>query len=598
MTDVGRHPRIKLYTLSEVVDVKGYVGNFDVKVRKKARYVDEKECTACGECAKVCPVVRPDEFNLGLSSRKAIHSPFPQAVPAAYVLNASECLGHNPAVCAKCVEVCERGCINFHMSDEEIVERVGSIVVATGMEPYDPTEMDEYGYTRFENVVTSLELERLVNAGGPSQGEVVRPSDRKKPRSIGFIQCVGSRAVRKGHSYCSNVCCMNTVKSTLVLKEQNPDIEIRVFYIDIRAFGKGFEDLYMRSRRLGVHYVRGLPGTVEEKPDGGLRVSVENTASGAIETHELDMLVLAIGVQPPKSTHKLQEMLGLQLSPDGFFLEAHPKMQPVDAATRGIFYAGCAEGPKDIKESVTQASAAAARAIRLMHRGEILTEPITSEVIAEHCKSCGRCAEVCPYNAITVDVKKKTAAVVNTAACAGCGTCAAECAFGAITMNHFTDAQILGQVDELLADAPQNKILGFACNWCSYAGADYAGVSRLQYPPNVRLIRTMCSGRVDEDFIWHGFAKGAPVVLVSGCHIGDCHYINANHWTEKRIKKVHKKMAKLGIRPERLQLEWVSAAEGTRFAKIMSRIETLRQTVTPEEIADTIRILTAPQKAD
>jgi heterodisulfide reductase subunit A len=598
MTDVGRHPRIKLYTLSEVVDVKGYVGNFDVKVRKKARYVDEKECTACGECAKVCPVVRPDEFNLGLSSRKAIHSPFPQAVPAAYVLNASECLGHNPAVCAKCVEVCERGCINFHMSDEEIVERVGSIVVATGMEPYDPTEMDEYGYTRFENVVTSLELERLVNAGGPSQGEVVRPSDRKKPRSIGFIQCVGSRAVRKGHSYCSNVCCMNTVKSTLVLKEQNPDIEIRVFYIDIRAFGKGFEDLYMRSRRLGVHYVRGLPGTVEETPDGGLRVSVENTASGAIETHELDMLVLAIGVQPPKSTHKLQEMLGLQLSPDGFFLEAHPKMQPVDAATRGIFYAGCAEGPKDIKESVTQASAAAARAIRLMHRGEILTEPITSEVIAEHCKSCGRCAEVCPYNAITVDVKKKTAAVVNTAACAGCGTCAAECAFGAITMNHFTDAQILGQVDELLADAPQNKILGFACNWCSYAGADYAGVSRLQYPPNVRLIRTMCSGRVDEDFIWHGFAKGAPVVLVSGCHIGDCHYINANHWTEKRVKKVHKKMAKLGIRPERLQLEWVSAAEGTRFAKIMSRIETLRQTVTPEEIADTIRILTAPQKAD
>jgi heterodisulfide reductase subunit A2 len=596
MTDVGRHPRIKLYTLSEVVDVKGYVGNFDVKVRKKARYVDEKECTACGECAKVCPVVRPDEFNLGLSSRKAIHSPFPQAVPAAYVLNASECLGHNPAVCAKCVEVCERGCINFHMSDEEIVERVGSIVVATGMEPYDPTEMDEYGYTRFENVVTSLELERLVNAGGPSQGEVVRPSDRKKPRSIGFIQCVGSRAVRKGHSYCSNVCCMNTVKSTLVLKEQNPDIEIRVFYIDIRAFGKGFEDLYMRSRRLGVHYVRGLPGTVEEKSDGGLRVSVENTASGAIETHELDMLVLAIGVQPPKHTHKLQEMLGLQLSPDGFFLEAHPKMQPVDAATRGIFYAGCAEGPKDIKESVTQASAAAARAIRLMHRGEILTEPITSEVFAEHCKSCGRCAEVCPYNAITVDVKKKTAAVVNTAACAGCGTCAAECSFGAITMNHFTDAQILGQVDELLADAPQNKILGFACNWCSYAGADYAGVSRLQYPPNVRLIRTMCSGRVDEDFIWHGFAQGAPVVLVSGCHIGDCHYINANHWTEKRIKKVHKKMAKLGIRPERLQLEWISAAEGIRFANTMTRIESLRRSVTPEEIAETVRILNASQQ--
>jgi heterodisulfide reductase subunit A2 len=598
MTDVGRHPRIKLYTMSEVVDVKGYVGNFETKILKKARYVDEKECTACGDCAKVCPVVRPDEFNLGLSSRKAIYSPFPQAVPAAYVLNPNECLGHNPAVCAKCVETCQKGCINFHMSDEEIVEKVGSIIVATGVEPYDPTELDEYGYTRFQNVLTSLELERLVNAGGPTKGELLRPADRKRPRSVGFIQCVGSRSARKGRPYCSNVCCMNTVKSTLVLKEHYPDIELKVFYIDIRAFGKGFEDLYTRSRRLGVQYIRGLPGTVEETADGSLRVAVENGAGGAIELHDLDMLVLAIGVEPSKKTQKLQEMLGLQLTSDGFFLEAHPKLAPVDSATRGVFYAGCAEGPKDIKETVTQASAAAARAIRLMHKGEIWTEPITSEVITAHCKACGKCAEVCPYNAITVDVKKKTPAVVNTAACAGCGTCAAECRFGAITMNHFTDRQILNQIDTLLDDTPAEKILTFACNWCSYAGADYAGVSRLQYPPNARLIRTMCSGRVDEDFIWHGFEKGAPVILVSGCHIGDCHYINANHWTDKRVAKVHKKMEKLGIRTERLQLEWVSAAEGVRWANVMHRMETVRRSVTPEEIAETVTILTTPPEKE
>jgi heterodisulfide reductase subunit A2 len=598
MTDVGRHPRIKLYTMSEVVDIKGYVGNFEAKILKKARYVDEKECTACGDCAKVCPVVRPDEFNLGLSSRKAIFSPFPQAVPSAYVLNPNECLGHNPAVCAKCVETCQKGCINFHMSDEEIVEKVGSIIVATGIEPYDPTELDEYGYTRFQNVLTSLELERLVNAGGPTKGELLRPADRKRPRSVGFIQCVGSRSARKGRPYCSNVCCMNTVKSTLVLKEHYPDIELKVFYIDIRAFGKGFEDLYTRSRRLGVQYIRGLPGTVEETADGSLRVAVENGAGGAIELHDLDMLVLAIGVEPSRKTQKLQEMLGLQLTSDGFFLEAHPKLLPVDAATRGVFYAGCAEGPKDIKESVTQASAAAARAIRLMHKGEIWTEPITSEVITAHCKSCGKCAEVCPYNAITVDVKKKTPAVVNTAACAGCGTCAAECRFGAITMNHFTDRQILNQIDAMLEEGPAEKILTFACNWCSYAGADYAGVSRLQYPPNARLIRTMCSGRVDEDFIWHGFEKGAPVILVSGCHIGDCHYINANHWTEKRVAKVHKKMEKLGIRPERLQLEWVSAAEGVRWAKVMQRMETLRRSVTAEEIAESVTILTSSSQKE
>ncbi len=591
MADAGRHPRITLLTLSEVTDIKGYVGNFRVKILKKARYVDEKACTACGECARVCPVVRPDEFNQGLSSRKAIYSPFAQAVPSAYVLNANECLGHNPAVCAKCVAVCEKGCINFHMSDEEIEVTVGTIIVAVGMESYDPTELDEYGYTRFQNVLTSLEFERLINAGGPTKGKVVRLSDRRPPRSVGFVQCVGSRSARKGHSYCSNVCCMNTVKSTLVLKEHDPDVDIKVFYIDIRAFGKGFEDLYTRSRRLGVRYIRGLPGTVEELPDGSLRVAVENAATGRLEFHDLDMLVLAVGIQPAESTRKLQEMLGLQLTSDGFFLEAHPKLQPVDAATRGIFFAGCAEGPKDIKDSVTQASAAAARAMRLMQWGEILTEPITAEVVAEQCVSCGRCAPVCPYNAITVDTKRKTAAAVTTAACAGCGTCAAECPTGAIIMNHFTDAQILDQIDTLLAEKPEEKVLTFACNWCSYAGADSAGVSRLQYPPNARLIRTMCSGRVAESFIWHSFKKGAPVVLVSGCHIGDCHYINANHWTEKRIAKVRKKMEKMGIRPERLQLEWVSAAEGVRFSKIMARMEELRRSVSPEEIVQTVHLL-------
>lgn len=596
MADVGRHPRIKLYTMSEVVDFKGFVGNFDVRILKRARYVDEKECTACGECIPVCPVVRPDEFNLGLSSRRAIFTPFPQAVPSAYVININECLGHNPAVCARCIEACDKDCINFHMSDEEIVENVGSIIVATGLEVYDPTELDEYGYTRFENVLTSLEFERLINAGGPTKGEVIRPTDRKRPRSIGFVQCVGSRSARKGSNYCSNVCCMNTIKGTLMLKEHYPEIDIKVFYIDIRAFGKGFEDLYMRSRRLGVQYLRGLPGKVEETPDQTLRVAVEDTATGRLKIHHLDMLVLALGIKPASSTQKLEEMLGLQLTPDGFFLEAHPKLLPVDAATRGIYYAGCAEGPKDIRESVTQASAAAGRAIGLMQKGEITTDPITSQIIPELCKSCGICEEVCPYNAITVDVKKKTEAVVNTAACAGCGTCAAECPFDAIVMNHFTDNQILAQTDALLEENPKEKILVFACNWCSYAGADYAGVSRLQYPPSVCLIRTMCSGRVDEKFIWQGFQNGAPIILVSGCHIGDCHYIDANQWTEKRVEKLHKKMAKLGIRPERLQLEWISAAEGVLFAELMQRMETLRQGVTSDEIAETIKILKNQKK--
>lgn len=588
MADAGRHPKITLHTMSEVAQVSGYVGNFKARIIKKARYVVENECTACGDCASVCPVVFPDEFNVGLSSRKAIYIPFPQAVPSSYAININECMGRG---CSKCIDACEKKCISFHMSDEDLVEDIGSIVVATGLLPYDPRVMDEYGYTRFDNVLTSLELERMVNAGGPTQGKLIRPTDHKEPTTIGFIQCVGSRSARQGNEYCSNICCMNTIKSSLILKEHTPNIQIKVFYIDIRAFGKGFEELYNRSRKLGVQYLKGLPGSVEEMPNKNLRVATENFATGTVEYHDLDMLVLAIGVKPASGTQKLQEMLGLQLTSDGFFLEAHPKLQPVDAATRGIFYAGCAEGPKDIKESVTQGSAAAARAIRLMHKGRITSEAITSEIITEKCRSCGKCAKVCPYNAITVDVKAKTPAIVNTAACAGCGTCAAECAFSAIKMNHFTDNQIQQQVNTVLSDQAESKLLVFACNWCSYAGADYAGVSRLQYPDNVRIIRTMCSGRVDTRFIWRAFEKGAPIVLVSGCHIGDCHYIDANHWTVKRVEKVRKKMKKLEIDPERLQLEWISAAEGTRFAAIMKKMELLRQKVTAKEISETIQII-------
>ncbi|KMY66911.1 methyl-viologen-reducing hydrogenase subunit delta [Desulfocarbo indianensis] len=592
MADAGRHPNITLLTGSEVKSVKGYVGNFTAKILKKARFVHEDQCTACGDCAEVCPVVVPDEFNEGLSSRRAIYQPFPQAVPSAYVLDIKNCLGHDPIKCGKCAERCDKKCIDFDMKDEELEVKVGTIVVATGMEVYDPTVLDEYGYTRYANVLTSLELERLINAGGPTQGQVVRLSDRRRPRSVAFIQCVGSRSQKRGNPYCSNICCMNTIKSTLQLKEHYPDIDLKVFYIDIRAFGKGFEDLYRRSRLEGAQYVRGLPGAVREDPaTGDLILTVENTATDKLEEHRAEMVVLATGVHPPEEMHIVQEMLALQKCSDGFYLEAHPKLQPVDSATKGIFFAGCAEGPKDIKESVTQASAAAARASRLMSPGRLLVEAITAEVHDEACTMCGICAKVCPYNAISFDKKSGRPAKVNEAACAGCGTCAAECPASAIHMHHFTDDQINAQIDAILEEDPHAVIPVFACNWCSYAGADFAGVSRMQYPANTRLIRTMCSGRVREDFVWRAFQRGAPVVLVSGCHIGDCHYIDANHWTEKRVKRMWRKMEKLGLRPERLQLEWISAAEGVRFRDVMQRMEELRQSVSAQELAETLRIL-------
>jgi len=597
MTDAGRHPNITLLTMSEVKEIRGFVGNFHVRVLKRARYVKEKECTACGDCVAVCPVIIPDEFNMGLSSRRAIFSPFPQAVPSAYAVDITKCLGHNPIICGKCIETCKKGCIDFDMNDEEVTFDVGTIIVATGMETYDPTPLDEYGYGRYENVLTSMELERLINAGGPTAGKVSRLTDGKIPQSVSFIQCVGSRSHRRGRPYCSNICCMNTVKSTIMLKEHHPDMEIKVFYIDIRAFGKGFEDLFRRSKGKGVRYIRGLPGDIRQDPETrDLILTVENTATNALETHRTEMVVLATGVEPPADMKTIQEMLALQTTSDGFYLEAHPKLQPVDSATRGIFFAGCAEGPKDIKDSVTQASAAAARAMRLMNPGVLMVEAIAAEVDPEKCNFCGLCARVCPYNAIQVDTKAKLPAKVTGAACAGCGTCAAECPTMAITMNHYTDTQIEAQIDAILEKDTADRILVFACNWCSYAGADFAGVSRLHYPPNTRLIRTMCSGRVHEKFIWRSFERGAPVVLVSGCHIGDCHYINANHWTERRVRRIWKKMEKLGLRTERLGLEWISAAEGLRFQQVMERMECIRQSVSPEEITDTVRILNSREK--
>jgi heterodisulfide reductase subunit A len=595
MADVGRHPNIELLTLAQVTKVSGHVGEFRVSVHQRARHVDVRECTACGDCVKVCPQLKPDEFNVGIAQRHAIYQAFPQAVPAAYYLEVADCLGLNPIACGKCATACEKKCIDFDEQDRDLEFEVGTIVVATGMEPFDPIDLKEFGYGHCVNVITAMEFERLASSGGPTDGEILRFSDNRRPKSIAFIQCVGSRCEKPGNPYCGNICCMNTIKDALVLKDHWPDIDIKVFYIDLRAFGKGFEEMLRRSRELGARYIRGIPGEVEEVAGtGNLMLHVENTETGRLEQHEAEMVVLATGVQPRAEAKDLQHLLSLQLHTDGFLLEAHPKLQPVDSPIRGIFYAGCAEGPKDIKESVTQASAAAARAIRLMSQGTIPAEPHTACIIEEKCTACGACARVCPYKAIEWE-KGKPARVVQ-AVCAGCGTCAAECRFGAIVARKFTDEQLMAQVEAALADQPEQKTLVFACNWCSYAAGDTAGTSRLQYPARQTLIRTMCSGRVDERLILRAFELGAPMVLVSGCHFADCHYIDANRQTQKRVERLWDKLEEWGIRPERLHLEWISSAQGQRFAKTMQEIEKHRARVTRREIAQTRRILKQQRK--
>jgi heterodisulfide reductase subunit A len=458
------------------------------------------------------------------------------------------------------------------MQDEIVEFGVGAVVVATGLDMFDPTGLTEYGYTHYENVITSLEFERLISSGGPTEGHFMRPTDLERPRRIGFIQCIGSRTLPlpdapgggengRGHPYCSNICCMNTVKDSLLLLDHYPDSDITVYYMDIRAFGKGFEDLYRRSKEAGVKYIRGLPGQILEDPaTRNLNLTVENTMTGELETHEQEMIVLSLGLVPPEDQSLIKGLLTLSTTEDGFFLESHPKLKPVDAPTRGVFFAGCAEAPKDVKDSVTQAGAAAARTQIILNQPTIKLEPVVAWVDPELCNGCGRCVRVCPYHAITGgDAKKKIKATVVEAMCQGCGTCAPECNFDAITIRHFTDQQMVAQIDAALAHHPHEKILTFACNWCSYAGADLAGVSRLQYPPSARVIHTMCSG--------------------------------ANHHTAKRIERLGRQLERKGIRPERLHLEWVSAAEGQKWAQLMRDLEELRATVTREEIEETIEVL-------
>ncbi|HFE65362.1 MAG TPA: CoB--CoM heterodisulfide reductase iron-sulfur subunit A family protein, partial [Caldithrix sp.] len=368
MMDVGRHPNIQLFTNSELLALSGKAGNFRARILRKARFVDETECTACGDCSDVCPMLHPNEFDEGLGLRRAIFSPFSQAVPSAYIRYAEDCLGTNPIACGKCADVCQKQCIDLDMPDEEVELEVGAVIAATGIECYDPREASEYGYTRFQNVVNSIELERLLSPSGPSGGQLLRFTDQNPPRRVSFIQCVGSRCVKKDIPYCSRICCMNAVKSALLIREMYPDAEIDIYYIDIRAFGKGFEQFYFRALKEGnINFVRGKPSRIEEDlKTGDLFILSENVETGKTERLRTDMVILSEAIVPPAESHNLAKILGIETDRRGFFLPRDRCGDPLTSTRDGVFLCGCATGPKDITDSIAEASGAAIRAAQYL----------------------------------------------------------------------------------------------------------------------------------------------------------------------------------------------------------------------------------------
>jgi heterodisulfide reductase subunit A len=448
MDRVENHARIELLTNSELLEIEGFIGNFQVKVRRKPRYVDGQRCTACGLCAEACVLKGKidSEFNVGLEHRSAIHLPFPQAVPGNYVVDTENCLLLQSGQCEAgppCKEACPEEAVEFGQEETVLELNVGSIIVATGFDVFDASLKPEYGYGVYDNVITGLEFERLSSSSGPTGGQI--SVNGRVPRDVVFIHCVGSRDRNLGNPYCSRICCMYAAKQAHLVREKLPEARITVFYIDVRAFGKGFEEFYDRVREERVLYRRGNPSEIYKRDDK-LVVRAEDTLLGEAIEVEADLIVLATGIVPRRDIGEIANLLKLPSSEDGFFMELHPKLRPVDTTMDGVYLAGCCQGPKDITDTVAQAKAAASSALIPLCMGKVRVESVTCAIDPLLCSGCGLCAELCVYGALALD-ERRGVMTANQVLCKGCAACATACPSGAIVVKHFTPDQILAEVE-------------------------------------------------------------------------------------------------------------------------------------------------------
>ena len=462
MVDVAQNDKIRVFAYSQVEAVKGFVGNFNVTIRKKARFVDETKCTGCGLCTEKCPQKKvPNEFNLGLDNRRAIYIPFAQAVPKIATIDADYCTMLKSGKCGVCSKVCTAGAIDYKQTDELIEEKYGAIVVATGFNPISMDKFDEFAYSKSPDVVTSLEYERLMNAAGPTGGTLLRPSDGTHPKTIVFVQCVGSRCDggEKGKPYCSKICCMYTAKHAMLTREKYPDTDVYVFYIDVRTPGKNFDEFYRRAvEDYDVHYVKGMVGKVTPE-NGKLKVQASDLLANRQMHIDADMVVLAAAIEPDDSARPLATMLTASMDTNDFFTEAHPKLRPVESPTAGVFLSGACQGPKDIPETVAQAGAAAGKVIGLLVKDHLTCNPCVAKSDEMMCNGCSNCEKVCPYGAISYMDKEfrgpnrttliRRVASVNPAVCQGCGACTVACPSGAMDLQGFSNSQIMAEVDAI-----------------------------------------------------------------------------------------------------------------------------------------------------
>ena len=575
MADVADHPNIHLLTYTEILDISGSVGNFKVRLKQKPRYVDPSKCTACGECEKVCPVSVPDEFNLGMTKRKAIYLPSPTAVPHAHVIDENACLGIVPLRCGLCEQACEANAINYDDTPKYINLDIDTIIVATGFEIFNASKKPQYGYGRFQNVITALELERLIVEA--AEGHFIRPIGK----DIAFIQCVGSRDKQVGNLYCSRICCMYATKLASLLKRADPSRDVYIFYTDLRAYGKGFEEYYRRAQELGVKFIRGRPGELQEDPETKkVIVRVEDTLTRKIIEKKFDLVVLSVGLVPSKGTLKIAEMLKLPRSSDGFLKEAHPKFRPVDTPVEGVFVAGTAQGPKDIPDTVAQASAAAARAMAIMNKGELELSPIKAIVYEEKCDGCGECIEACPVDAIKLNGKAR----INAAICKGCGACISSCPRDAIDLKIFSNDEIMAEIEAAVKNKKEgeHRILIFADDMCTYTLADGVGTSKMKYPSDTFIIRVPSSSRITPKMMIKAFELGADAIFLGECEEAVSPYPGTLNVIKENVEKAREILKQAGISPERIQYDTFVTVMFPKFVKIANKLHEIAES---EEIS-------------